>query len=146
MIARAASWALSARAWVEIFACRARLRLPRLLRTEPFLRRELTATAGEASRGRELEDLLAAFDRALRLQPGVPLCLPRSLALRRFLARYGHEGQVVLGLRRTNGRRDGHAWVEAGGAVVTRDVDFTRMFLPLRGGSAGPSLRRSCDV
>lgn len=131
------SWALSARAWVEITVCRARLRLPRLLRAEPFLRRELTARADENPGGLELEELLAAFDRAMGLQPGAPPCLPRSLALRRFLARHGHAARLGLGLRREGGRFDGHAWVEAAGGVVTRDVDFTRTFVPLRRGSAG---------
>lgn len=137
---------LAVHAWVEILGCRARLRLPRLLRAESFLRREIAAAPRDTAGGRGLDGLLAAFDRALRAQPGVPGCLPRSLALRRFLARHGHGARLALGLRRTSGRRDGHAWVEAGGAVVTRDVDFTRTFLPLRRGSAGLSLRGSCDA
>jgi len=135
--ATVASWALAAQAWADILVCRARLRLPRLLRAEPFLRREIAATTTAAAGRRPLDGLLSAFDRGLGAQPGAPGCLPRSIALRRFLARHGHAARVGLGLRRGGGRLDGHAWVEAAGGVVSGDVDFTRTFVPLHRGSAG---------
>jgi hypothetical protein len=130
--------ALSAEAWLELLACRARLRLPQLLAASSFLRCEMTE-APRASRGAgRLDLLLAAFDRAVRAQPRVPGCLPRSLALRRFLARHGQDARIGLGLRRRDGRLQGHAWVEADGAVVTRDADFVREFVPLVTGRTGP--------
>ena len=135
---------LAAEAWVEILACRARLRLPRLLRAESFLRRALTGDPVAPRRALTLGPLLAAFDTALRAQPGVPGCLPRSLALRRFLGRHGHAARLGLGLRRAEGRLRGHAWVEAQGAILTRDERFVRTFHPLEtAGARRSSVRRS---
>jgi hypothetical protein len=139
--AAAGSLALPVRAWIEILACRARLRMPRILRTEAFLRREIAGGTAAANGGPPLERLLEAFERALRAQPGTPACLPRSLALRRFLAHHGHAARLALGLRRAGGRLQGHAWVEAGGAILTRDEAFARAFVPLRAGTRG-----RCDV
>jgi hypothetical protein len=126
------SLALTAEAWVVILACRARLRLPRLLGAEPFLRNELTRERSRSRRAASLDGLLTAFARALRAQPTVASCLPRSLALSRFLARHGHDGRVVLGLRKTDGGMSGHAWVEAEGAVVSGDAPFVRSFRRLQ--------------
>lgn len=126
---------LSAEAWVEIVACRARLRLPRMLRAETFLRRELVTEPKPTDRSASRDALLAAFERALRAQPRTPGCLPRSLALRRFLTRHGHAARLALGLRKQAGVLDGHAWVEADGAIVTRDQPFVRQFLILETGA-----------
>jgi Transglutaminase-like superfamily len=128
------SLAWSAEAWVDILACRARLRLPRLLAAEPFLRNELTRERGRSRRTASLDGLLTAFGRALRAQPTAATCLPRSLALCRFLARHGHEGRVVLGLRNVGGCMSGHAWVETEGSVVSGDASFVRSFCRLKTG------------
>jgi hypothetical protein len=119
---------LAADAWVEILACRARLRLPRVLGAEQFLRRELAQGGAESPAVEPLGRLLSAFERALKAQPGIPGCLPRSLALRRFLTRHGQGSRLELGLRKAAGRMQGHAWVEAEGAVVSGDAPFVRSF------------------
>jgi hypothetical protein len=126
---REALWA--ADAWVEIVACRARLRLPGLLGAEPFLRRELAEGSRGPSESEPMERLLSAFRRALRSQPGASGCLARSLALRRFLGRHGYSTRLELGLRKTEGRLRGHAWVEARGSVVSGDAAFVRSFVRL---------------
>lgn len=127
-------FALVAEAWAEILACRARLRLPRLLAAEPFLRRELVQEQPDARSTGSLDPLLSAFGRALRAQPGAPGCLPRSLALRRFLSRHGQGAHLRLGLRKVAGRIGGHAWVEAKGTIVSGDAPFVRSFLRLEAG------------
>ncbi len=128
---------LAVDAWVEIVTCRARLRLPRILGAEHFLRRELVQERAESLAGEPLNHLLGAFARALKAQPGAPGCLPRSIALRRFLARHGQGGRVELGLRKAEGRLRGHAWVEAAGAVVSGDAPFVRSFVRLEIGRSG---------
>jgi hypothetical protein len=135
---------LTVEAWVEILACRARLGLPRLLAGEPFLRRELTQQPASESRpSGSVAPLLTAFWTALRAQPGVPGCLPRSLALRRFLARHGQGGRLELGLRKLEGRMGGHAWVEAGGTILSGDGPFVRSFVRLETPPAARASRRT---
>jgi hypothetical protein len=131
---RMRSWALAAEAWAEIATCRARLRLPRLLSADSLLRRELTAEPSGSPLAPPPDRLLQAFARALRAQPGAPGCLPRSLALRRFLARHGQPGHLALGLRRVAGRMHGHAWVEAEGRILTGDGRFAGSFFRLNVG------------
>jgi hypothetical protein len=121
---------LAAEAWVEILVCRARLRLPRLLGAECFLRRELAEEPHERSASQPLASLVDAFRIAHRVQPGAG-CLPRSLALRRFLTRHGQRSHLELGLRKAESRLRGHAWVEAGGTVVSGDALFVRSFVQL---------------
>jgi Transglutaminase-like superfamily len=140
------SFTLAVDAWVEILACRARLRLPRLLAREPFLRRELTQEPQYSESTGSLDQLVRAFGRALRAQPGAPGCLPRSLALRRFLARHGHTSRLGLGLRKVAGLLDGHAWVESGGTIVSGEAPFVRSFSRLKiAGEGASSLARRID-
>lgn len=122
---------LAAEAWIDLLACRARLRMPRLLAAESLLRRELRGSAPRVAVGASRDVLLRAFRRALATQPGTPGCLPRSLALRRFLARHGEPGQINLGLKRTGGQLRGHAWVEVAGTIVSDDEAFVRSFARL---------------
>ena len=126
------SLGLAAAAWIEIAHCRARLRLPRFLDAEHFLRQELLREPLESQPSESLDRLLVAFRRALSAQPGALGCLPRSLAMRRFLARHGHDSRLGLGLRRTSGRIAGHAWVEARGEILSGDAPFVRSFARLQ--------------
>ena len=123
---------LVAEAWTELLACRARLRLPRLLAAEAFLRREMRGPTPEPTTGPSRDALLLAFTRAVNAQPGTPGCLPRSLALRRFLVRNGEPGRIHLGLKRKAGRLRGHAWVEVAGRIVSGDEAFVRSFTRLQ--------------
>jgi hypothetical protein len=104
---------------------------------ERFLRRELILEQTASATVEPMGQLLGAFARALKAQPGVPGCLPRSLALRRFLARHGQRGRVEMGLRKVAGRMHGHAWVEANGAIVSGDASFVRSFSRLEIGRSG---------
>lgn len=56
---------------------------------------------------------------AARHHPGTVACVPRSHALRGFLARRGHPVRVLVGLRRDgSGRLEAHAWTEVDGRPV----------------------------
>lgn len=120
--------ALAAEAWAEMLACRARLRFPRLLGTEAWLRRELHGEAAGRSGEGSADVLLEAFRRALGASPDAASCLPRSLALRRYLARHGQPSRLGLGLKREHGRLRGHAWVEIDGRVVSGEAAFVGSF------------------
>lgn len=123
---------LTAEAWAEIQACRARLRFPRLLHAEAWLRRELgEGEKKTAASSKRTDSLLEAFHRARGASPTVASCLPRALALRRYLARHGQPSRLGLGLKRAGGRLQGHAWVEVAGEVVTGEADFVRSFVRL---------------
>ena len=59
-------------------------------------------------------------------------CLPRALALRRFLHAHQVDAALRLGVRHTAAGIEGHAWVEIGGAPVHDESDFVGSFVPLR--------------
>ena len=63
---------------------------------------------GEAGTAR----LLVIFRLAARTHVFNPACLPRSLALQRFLAQHGVASDLRLGMRRGPQGFEGHAWVE----------------------------------
>lgn len=61
-----------------------------------------------------------------------PSCLVRSLALAHLLAREGVPGSLIrVGVRRTAGALDAHAWIELDGRVIGDDPRRTRAFTPL---------------
>ncbi len=124
--------ALAVEAWAEILACRARLRFPRLFGTEAWLRRELGNTESGAGVAEGDDALLQAFRRAALTTPEGAGCLPRALALRRYLARHGQPSRLGLGLKREEGRLRGHAWVEVAGRIASDDEAFVRSFTRLR--------------
>jgi Transglutaminase-like superfamily len=124
--------ALVVEAWAELITCRARLRLPRLLRAGSFLRQELQPRELRTVTPDGQDALGRAFARALQAQPGHTGCLARSLALRRFLARNGGGARLRLGLKRSAGRLTGHAWVEVNGRIASGDEAFVRSFHRLR--------------
>lgn len=132
--------ALTAEAWTEIQACRARLRFPRLLKAEAWLRRELGQGEKETpAASKPTDSLLDAFRLALGSSPTGAGCLPRALALRRYLARHGQPSRLGLGLKREEGRLRGHAWVEVAGEVVTDEAGFVRSFARLETARGGRS-------
>jgi hypothetical protein len=50
--------------------------------------------------------------------PGHHTCLPRSLLLQFLLRRGGIDCQLMIGVRKLDGRLDAHAWVECSGVPV----------------------------
>jgi hypothetical protein len=83
----------------------------------------LTAAADRASR---------SIGRAARYGVFRPSCLVRSLALADLLARDGVPNTMIrVGVRRTAGVLDAHAWIELDGRVIGDDPRRTRAFTPL---------------
>lgn len=62
-------------------------------------------------------------------------CLFRSLALWAMLRRRGIETTLVVGYRRTDGRVEGHVWVEFGGRPINEDLAVVATYTT---GSNGP--------
>jgi Transglutaminase-like superfamily len=77
-------------------------------------------------------DLQRLFARVRRWPVGRVLCLPRSLALARFLELHGVAARVCLGFGRRADRLAGHAWVEHDGAVIGDEPGFVAAFARLR--------------
>ncbi len=72
-----------------------------------------------APTGPDLARLERLFVLAARHQPGALPCVPRSRALRAFLARRGHRARLRVGVRReARGRLEAHAWTEVDGREV----------------------------
>jgi hypothetical protein len=60
-------------------------------------------------------DLIRAarrLDQAARFCPLPLTCLSKALAGKAVLARYGHFGELCIGVKKTNGKFEAHAWLE----------------------------------
>jgi hypothetical protein len=95
-----------------------RLRFPRLLDAPDLVRRELEVRAAEVGVTGDEARLRRLFELAAGSHLMTMPCLPRSLALHRFLRRHGHPSQVRVGMRRESGGLRGHAWVERRGTPL----------------------------
>lgn len=58
-------------------------------------------------------------------------CLPRALAAKSLLGRYGYESTLRIGVARDDGGFAAHAWVERDGAVALGDLPDLDRFVPL---------------
>jgi Transglutaminase-like superfamily len=115
-----------ARAWWTLLDCRVRLALP--WASAPV--RVPHQNPGESNDEAKTERLLAIFRLAGRTHVFNPTCLPRSLALQRFLAQHGVASELRLGLRRGRNGFEGHAWVERRG-VPFDDTKRVGSYVPL---------------
>ena len=114
----AREWRLIAEGWVELARVRWALRrqpLPALLEALDALPTDRPAAEPGA--------LATAVWRASRLHPVPMLCLPRSLALARMMARRGEPCEVVIGAQPLNDTLDAHAWVEQRGTPLNSPAD-----------------------
>lgn len=78
---------------------------------------------------RKLAGITAAFRRADVIVGKEGLCLRRSLALARVLARHQLESHLVFGVRTRPFAA--HCWVQCGNVVVNDDVENARAFTPI---------------
>lgn len=69
-------------------------------------------------------------DAAARRIPGRPACLTRSVTLCCLLRRRGLPATLRVGVRKSEGRLEAHAWVELDGVVVNDRDDVARQFPP----------------
>ncbi len=62
--------------------------------------------------------------------PRIDACVPRSLAVYNALKAEGHDVVFVSGVRRNNGKLEGHAWVELGGIglEIFNDLPSAQIF------------------
>lgn len=95
-------------------------RLRRLLRR---LRRRARAAGARRGSPREgdaatTRSAVRAVDVLGRRLPGVT-CLDRALSAAWMLARRGHGGRLVVGVREADGEVRAHAWLEQDGAAVS---------------------------
>jgi hypothetical protein len=110
----AAAFASAARA---LLVWRLRLRFPRALGRVQRLAAALTAPLPTAPRAPEAL-LIEAYRRAVASRLIGGSCLPRALALQSLLRDRGAGAVLRTGMRRRDGRLEGHVWVECGGRIV----------------------------
>jgi len=73
--------------------------------------------------------------------PFKPTCLEKSLALWWLLRRHRIPADLRIGVRKDAGSFEAHAWVEAGGAVLSESGDGNAGFVPLEGAIDLPGTR-----
>jgi transglutaminase superfamily protein len=113
-------------AWRSLVASRIRVRWGRVDWAEAVVEQP----NGPATR--EIDHLVALFDAARDTLPVGASCLPRSLALRRFLAQNGVGTRLRLGARKVGREWSGHVWVERNGRIVGDRPELVRVFVPFR--------------
>jgi hypothetical protein len=67
---------------------------------------------------------------AARHGPFRPACLTRALVLEALLARAGIRGGLRIGVRKTEGRFEAHAWVEHAGVPLAEASEVVTRFAP----------------
>lgn len=80
----------------------------------------------------DVERLVAVFDQAVATCPLGATCLPRSVALLRYLRRHGVTSRLHLGARKAANHWSGHAWVERNGQILGDREERVRMFTAFR--------------
>lgn len=90
----------------------------------------LNRTCAEAGPTAIVGDLVAAFEIAERLTVGRDRCLLRSLALQKFLARYGYPSAIVFGVRLHPFRA--HCWLQREAIILNDTIEVTGPFSALR--------------
>jgi hypothetical protein len=118
-------------AWWTLLACRLRLRFPELLNGRRLLAGAFTGRGASRRSLHSIGRLAAVFRRAHRDQLVASSCLPRSVALLRFLARNGVAARLELGLRRDTAGLTGHAWVVHDGEPVNDSSAFVGRYVRL---------------
>lgn len=115
------SWRLLGRAIVELALARVRLgadHSEHLLKSKTARRAPMAPLTGDEAH--LVEQVAFAIPRAAQRVPWRADCLVQALAGERWLRRRGIAAQVVIGVRKDGSvPLDAHAWLEAGGHVVT---------------------------
>jgi hypothetical protein len=106
---------------LEMLRARRRLRRRPFLETAELLKRPLEKTFSSIPETEQSIRLVrAALGSIYRHVPWKPTCLVRAVAANRILARRMVASNLVLSVAPASGQTvDAHAWLEAGGIVVT---------------------------
>jgi hypothetical protein len=100
---------------------RASLRLRGYNRTFASLQKRLNATAAEPPAALDHTQKTNRMLRAaVRYSPLHYTCLEESLGLWYLLGKQGISSQMRIGVRKTNGKFEAHAWVECGGEALNQ--------------------------
>ena len=128
-----ADWATIAMAYLWLFRVRrqvGRLKGRDLLKTRPESARPQAQSSTSSN-----DEWIARRVRAINIAARYPFmwakCLPRSIALREWLARDGFYADLHIGVRREGNSIQAHAWLEKGGNVVNDAKEVTAYFTPL---------------
>ena len=65
-----------------------------------------------------LRRLIKRIMQARHYAPVSTTCLSESLAAQALLSRYGHSGELRIGVHKTDGRFEAHAWVECADRIL----------------------------
>jgi hypothetical protein len=121
-----------------LLATRAGLRLAGFRRWQnlltgltPARMRQMAAGAQDSADGAKTIATMEAA--AARHLPFKPNCLEQSLVLWWLLRRRGIPADLRIGVRKDEGNFQAHAWVEAGGAILSESGDEHIHFVPLEG-------------
>lgn len=79
-------------------------------------------------------DVSRAVDAALAILPISATCLRRSVTLTRELDRLGLASTIHVGVRRSNGEIEAHAWVQSASVVINDDPEVTGTYGELASG------------
>jgi len=100
------------------------LRVLRFSRVAPHLGRHMTESppSQPGATGVNVQRVRWAVEKAARLLPWKPLCLPQAITAQRMLRVRGIPSTLYLGTDPAN-RYAAHAWVRVGGVIMTGGDD-----------------------
>ena len=114
----------------------AQLRLRGYRPTRDAIEQTKTAESGVPV---SLQDIGRVTQAVVRRLPWSPNCLERSLVLVRVIRRHSHDEPMLrLGVRRSNGGLEFHAWVEVDGRVAEDSAEIGQTFIPFGGDELPP--------
>jgi uncharacterized SAM-binding protein YcdF (DUF218 family) len=78
-----------------------------------------------------VDKIVWAVNKVTRYVPGAK-CLARALTTQVLMRRYGHSGELRLGVAKAEtGKLEAHAWIEHQGLVVMGNVPDLSRYMPL---------------
>jgi hypothetical protein len=120
-------------AWWTLLECRLRLRCRRILRGRRLVMRALDGRENNGDNQSETR-LIETFELAVADHLYRPNCLPRALALWRYLERNGCAARVEMGMTRDSLGLMGHIWLARRGRVVGSSEEHAATFRRLMRG------------
>ncbi len=119
---------MAGRAWRELLVARLQVSIQGVARVLDGV----AGGSGSAPSAVPVDGLVAVFQEAATACVHGATCLPRSLALLRFLRHYGVESRLRIGARKTDEGWSGHAWLERNGRPLDDGRELVRLFAPFR--------------